>query len=202
MADDTTTKAPPTLAELEGKVQRLTNQVSADTKLAEKADSAFASAVKNGNVDDALKLADERTTAKATLAKSQSQLKTATGAIESAKHAANADKIAAVHDDVRDGKLTVPEAFAKLQQFGVKRLVVEMSDETGKLIITSAGPKAPKRSGGGGGGGNGRGQPLTVDGKVFDSANAALMEHYPDFTGKMGRSAIVARLVNAGHEVS
>lgn len=200
MTDDKTAKAQPTLAELESKVQRLTNQVSEDTKTAESAEKTFASAIKNGDVDGALKMADVRTAAKATLAKSESQLKTATNAIASAKHAASADKIAAIHDQMRDNG-AVNGFMAALEPFGVTQIRVERSAETGKLLINSTGPSAPKRSGGGGGG-NGRGQPLTVDGKAFDSANAALMHHYPDFTGKMGRTAIVARLINAGHEVS
>ena len=156
--------------------------------------------MKSGDVDKALELADARQTAKAVVTKSEAQHKSATKAIESAKYALNAEKIATIHDQVRSNGAVVGY-FEALEQFGVTRLVLERSEETGKIIVNSSGPKSPKRSGGGGGGG-GRGQSLTVDGQSFDSASAALTSFRPDFTGKMGRAAIVSWLINAGHEVS
>lgn len=192
-----TENTQPTVAELEQKVGRLAKQVEADQKAAEAANSAFASAVKSGNVDRALELADERTARKTTAAKSVAQHKTATNAVASATRAANAGKIARVHDIMRDDK-AITGHFTELESYGITRLVIERSEE-GKLIINSAGPTI-KRSGGGGGGG--KGQPITVDGTEFASAAAALAQFRPDFTGKMGVSAIRSWLTNAGHEVS
>ena len=197
MADDTT-KAAPTLTELEGKVERLRTQESNDAKLSHDADAAFANAVKKGDVDKALELADARSTSKGVTAKSTSQLETAKRAVASAKHAANADKVAAIHDQMRDSR-EVDGYFTALAAFGVTRVTVERSDETGKLLVNSIGPSAPKRSGGGGGG---KGQPLTVDGQVFPSAAAALQHHFPEFTGKVGVEAIAAKLKTAGHTVA
>ena len=199
MADET--KEAPSVAELEGKTARLASQVETDAKLAVQAEDAFAKAVKSGDVDKALELADARQTAKAVVAKSEAQHKSATRAIESAKYALNADAIAAIHNDVRDGKVSIPDAFVKLEVYGVTRLVVERSEETGKLLVNTSGPKAPKRSGGGGGGGNGRGQPVTVDGEEFASASAALHRFFPD-SGPLNRDSILSKITNAGHEVS
>lgn len=199
---DETTKVAPTLAELEAKVSRLSNQVEADKAAATSATDAFSKAVKSGNVDAALDLADKRTSAQVTVGKSISQHKSAMAAVQSAKWAANAEQVASVHDDVRDGKITVPDAFKKLEAFGVERLVVERSGETGKLLINSSGPTLKKARGGGGGGGGGKSTPVTVDGQSFASAAAALAHFRPDFTGKMGVSAITSWLTNNGHEVS
>lgn len=198
MADE---KVAPTLAELEAKVSRLASQVDADVKAAATANDAFTRAVKSGDVDKALELADTRTAAKSTVAKSESQLKSAKSAVASAKHAANADKIAALHDQIRTNKELELE-FVELEKYGIKRVVLERSEETGKIIVNSVGPQAPKRQRASNGGGGGRGEPLTVDGQAFDSASAALMHFRPDFDGKMGRSAIVSWLANNGHEVS
>lgn len=201
MADDTTTKAPPTLAELEGKVQRLTNQVETDGKAAAQSEALFASAVKKGDVDKALELADERTTAKSVATKSASQLETAKRAVASAKHAANADKVAAIHDQMRDDA-QVQGYFAALQAFGVTRITVERSEETGKLLINSVGPSAPKRTrSGGGGGSNGRGQSVTVDGTEYASASAALHAFFPE-AGPLNRDSILSKLAGAGHTVA
>jgi len=51
MTQDTAEKAPPTLQELEGKVQRLTTQVANDSKAVQSATDAHARAVKSGDVD-------------------------------------------------------------------------------------------------------------------------------------------------------
>lgn len=190
----------PTVAELEARIQRLTTQVAEDAKLAQSANDAFAKAVKSGDVERALELADKRTATKATVAKTEAQLKTAKSALQSAQWAANAERIAAIHNSLRDGKLNVSDAFSQLETFGVTRVTVERSEETGKLIVNSVGPHAPKRSGGGGGGG--KSTPLTVDGQTFPSASAALMHFRPDFGGKMGVAGIRSWLANNGHEVA
>lgn len=148
-----TKKAPPTLQELEGKVQRLTNQVTTDASAAQSAEKAFADAVKKGDVDKALELADARSSAKATTAKSTSQLATATNAVKSAKHAANADKVAAIHDELRDNS-TMQDFFKSFEQFGVTRVTIERSEETKKLLINSIGPSAPKKARASSDGGN------------------------------------------------
>ncbi len=199
MAEDTETKAQPTVAELEAKEKRIANQVAEDTNATARASDAFAKAVKSGNVDQALELADARGKAQATLAKNQSQLKTAQNAVKSAQHAANHDRILSVEDSIRG---QIASGMEKLEALGVTKISIERSEETGKLLINSAGPTVKRTRAPGGGGGGGRGEPLTVDGQSFDSASAALTHHRPDFEGKMGRSAIVSWLVNAGHEVS
>ena len=197
---EATEATTPSVGELEAKLARLATQVETDAKLAGQAEEAFAQAVKKGDVDKALELADARQTAKGVVTKSEAQHKSATKAIESARYSLNADAIAHIHNDVRDGKVSVPDAFAKLEAFGVTRLVIERSEETGKLIVNSAGPKAPKRSGGGGGG-NGRGQAMVVDGETFASASAALHRFFPE-SGPLNRDSIASKIENAGHEVS
>ncbi|KKN33842.1 hypothetical protein LCGC14_0799760 [marine sediment metagenome] len=199
MTDETETKAP-TVEELQAKVSRLTTQVAEDTKAVEAATGNFKSVMKSGDVDKALEAADSRTKAQATLAKSTSQLKTATGAVTSANYAANAENIATIHNQVRDGKLNMGDAFSRLEGLGVTKLTIERSEESGKLVINSAGPtvKRPRSSGGGTGS---RGQSLTVDGEEFASASAAMRNFYPD-SGPLNRDSIISKLTNAGHEVA
>ncbi|KKM88679.1 hypothetical protein LCGC14_1256500, partial [marine sediment metagenome] len=50
MTQDTAEKAPPTLQDLEGKVQRLSNQVAQDASAMQKIDDAVARAIKSGDV--------------------------------------------------------------------------------------------------------------------------------------------------------
>ena len=190
-------KTQPTVAELEAKVSRLATQVETDQKASDAANDAFAKAVKSGNVDRALELADERTSRKANAAKSASQLKTAKNAVASATRAANAGKIASVNDQFRAESVVV-KTFERYEVLGITRVVVERSDE-GKIIINASGPTV-KRSGGGGGGG--KGKSMTVDGTEYPSAAAALQAFRPDFTGKMGYEAIGTWLANHGHEVN
>ncbi len=181
-----TEKAPPTLAELEGKVQRLSAQVAIDEKAANAASSEFASAVKSGDVDKALELADARGKANATLSKTHSQFKTAQNAIKSAQYAANAEKIAKLHDELRDSKLS--PIFVRLEALGVDLVTIDRSEESGKLIINSSGP-AVKRTRATGSGGGSRGTAnWEVNGQTFTSkelvdANLDLLtdkvrEHY------------------------
>ena len=189
--------AIPTVEELRAKVTRLTTQVAEDTKAVESATGNFRSVMKSGDVDKALEAADARTKAQSTLAKSTSQLKTATNAVTSANYAQNAEKIAKLHDEVRDSKLA--PVFTRLEELGVTKLTVERSEESGKLVINSAGPtvKRPRSSGGTGS----RGQSLTVDGKEYTSASQAMRDFYPD-SGPLNRDSIISKLTNAGHEVS
>lgn len=197
---DETTKVAPSVGELEAKVTRLAKQVESDKLASTQATEAFSRAVKSGNVDQALDLADKRTQAQATLVKSTSQFKSAQSAVQSAKWAQNAEKMGTIHDAIRGDK-SVVNHFESLEQFGVIKLVIERSSETGKLIINSTGPTI-KRTRGAGGGGNGkRGQPLTVDGTEYESASAANRAFFPD-SGPLNRESIVSKLENAGHEVS
>ena len=168
MTQDTAQKAPPTAAQLEEKVKRLQTQVETDTKASQGASDAFARAVKSGNVDEALKLADARTAAKSTLVKSESQLKTAAGAVASAKHAANADKVAAIHDAIRDDP-KVGDYFSQLEGYGVKRITLERSEETSKLLVNSVGPTAPKKARASTNGGNRGTAEWMVGGQAFTS---------------------------------
>ncbi len=202
MSDDETKEVPgaPTVAELEAKVARLTAQVDIDTKAVESATAAFKSVVKSGDVDKALVVAGERTEAQKVLVKSTSQLKTAKAAVTSANYAASAEKIASIHDRVREGKLSLTDAFGQLESLGVTKLSIERSEETGKIIINSTGP-AVKRTRGAGSGTGSRGQTLTVDGTEYTSASAAIRAFFPD-SGPLNRESIISKLTNAGHEVS
>lgn len=195
-----TEETQPTVGELEAKVTRLSTQVTTDTKAVESATANFKQVMKSGDVDKALEAADARTTAQKVLAKSAGQLKTASNAIKSAQYAANAEKIASIHDRIREGKLSVPDAFSQLEALGVDLLTIDRSEESGKLIINSSGP-AVKRSRAGGGGTGSRGQSLTVDGEVFTSASQAMKNFYPD-SGPLNRDSIISKLTNAGHEVA
>ena len=199
MVDEAETKTAPTVAELEAKVARLVTQVETDTKAVAGVDEAVKRAMKSGDLDEVLKATDSRTASLATLAKSTSQLKTAKGAVTSANYAANADAIATIHNQVRDGKLNMGDAFSRLEGLGVTKLTVERSEESGKLVINSAGPtvKRPRSSGGTGS----RGQPVTVDGTEYASASAAMKAFYPD-SGPLNRDSIISKLTNAGHEVA
>ena len=178
MTQNTAEKAPPTLQELEGKVQRLTTQVANDAKAKATADEQFTRAVKSQDVDLAIAAGDARSATRATLAKSESQLKTAQGAVTSAKYAVNADKIVALHEQVRTNKELGLE-FVELEKYGVTKLTIERAEESGKLIINSAGPnvKKPRASGSGGGGNRGTAS-WEVDGQSFTSRE--LIDAHPD----------------------
>jgi len=179
MTQDTAEKAPPTLAELEGKVQRLTTQVANDQKAAESANSQFASAVKSGDVDKALELADARSKANAARGKSESQLATAVRAINSQKLTANAGKRADIHDAMRADKSVIGH-FNALFNLGATWVKLERGEEAGSIIINSGGAdiKAPRKSGGGGGGGSRGTASWEVDGQSYTSRE--LIEAHQD----------------------
>ncbi len=168
MTQDTAEKAPPTLAELEGKVQRLTTQVANDSKAVQTATDAHARAVKSGDVDAALAASDTRSTALRTAEKSASQLKTATNAVNSQKLSANAGKRADVHDAMRGDKSVVGHVNA-LFSLGADWVKLEKAED-GTLVINSGGAdiKAPRKSGGGGGGSRGTAS-WEIDGQSFTS---------------------------------
>ena len=115
MTQEATEKAPPTLQELEGKAQRLTNQVAQDANAMQKIDDAVARAIKSGDVAQVLAATDARTAAIKDSGKSASQLKTAQSAVNSAKLAANAGKRADIHDAMRTDKSVVGH-FQALRQ--------------------------------------------------------------------------------------
>ncbi len=178
MTQDTAEKAPPTLAELEGKVQRLTQQVTNDAKAAEAANGAFVSAVKSGDVDKALEAGESRASTKQALGKSESQLKTATNAVNSQKLSANAGKRADVHDAMRDDKSVIGHVKV-LFNLGAEWVKIEKGKD-GTLVINSGGAdiKAPRKSGGGGGGGSRGTASWEVDGQSFTSRE--LIEAHQD----------------------
>lgn len=151
MTQETEVKAPPTVAELEGKVQRLTQQVANDSKASESANASFERAVKSGDVDQALATSTARADAIKTAEKTASQLKTATSAVNSAKLAANAGKRADIHDAMRDDKSVVGH-FQALKALGAEWVKLEL-DSDGDLIINSGGgeirkTRAPSTNGG------------------------------------------------------
>jgi hypothetical protein len=173
-----TEKAPPTLAELEGKVQRLTQQVANDGKAYESADAAFRAAVKSGDVDKALETGDTRAKAGNAVGKSHSQLKTATNAVNSQKLSANAGKRADVHDAMRESAPVAGHVKA-LFNLGAEWVKITL-DSDGKLEVNSGGAdiKAPRKSGGGGGGGSRGTASWEVDGKSYTSRE--LIEAHQD----------------------
>jgi hypothetical protein len=145
-------KAPPTLQELEGKVQRLTQQVSQDAQAMQKVDDAVARAIKSGDVAQVLEATDARTTAIKDSGKSTSQLKTAQSAVNSAKLSANAGKRADIHDAMRQDK-SVAGHFRALVALGAEWVKLEMGEEAGSIIINSGGAeikktRAPSSNGG------------------------------------------------------
>ena len=168
MTQDTAEKAPPTLAELEGKVQRLQAQSETDFKASVAAGDAFARAVKSGDVDKALELADARSEANAASQKTASQLKTAANAVSSQKLSANAGKRADIHDAMRGDKSVVGHVNA-LFSLGAEWVKLEKGED-GTLVINSGGAdiKAPRKSGGGGGGSRGTAS-WEIDGQSFTS---------------------------------
>ncbi len=177
MTQDTAEKAPPTLAELEGKVQRLTQQVANDGKAAEQAHTAFAQAIKSGDVDAALKAGEARTVAFKAAEKSVSQLKTATSAVNSAKLAANAGKRADIHDAMREDKSVVGHCKA-LFDLGAEWVKLEL-DSDGDLMVNSGGGEIKKTRAPGAGGGGSRGTASwDVDGQTFTSRE--LIDAHPD----------------------
>ena len=196
--EGTTAVAPPTIEQLGGKVAKLENQLIIDQKAVDDTTATFKQVMKSGDVDKALEAADSRTAAIAAFTKTTSQLKTARNAVISGKRAANAGKIADVHNARREDKSLIGH-FAALKELGVEWTKVEVSEETGKWIFNSGGAEV-KRTRGGGGTGS-RGQSLTVDGTEYASAAAACKAFYPN-SGPLNRESIVSKLANAGHEVS
>lgn len=176
MTQEATEKAPPTLAELEGKVQRLTQQVANDQKASNSTDAQIADAVKSGDVDRTIVAADARTSARTALAKSQSQLKTAQSAVGSAKLAANAGKRADVHDAMRVDKSVVGH-FQALQSLGAEWVKLE-KDEDGDLMINSGGGEIRKTRAPSAGGGSRGTASWEVDGQSFTSRE--LIDAHPD----------------------
>ena len=167
MAQETEAKAPPTVAELEGKVQRLDAQARTDGQSALDAGKAFAAAVKSGDVDKALELADARAKANSTLGKTNSQLKTAQSAVESATRAQNVGKIADIHTAMSEDK-AVNGFTEALEKLGCKWTKIERSEETGKLIINSP-ETTPKRTRASSNGGSRGTASWEVDGQSFTS---------------------------------
>ena len=176
MVQEATEKAPPTLAELEGKVQRLNQQVLTDTKARDQANAQFAAAVKSGDVDKALEFADARSKAQATLSKTHSQFKTAQSAVNSAKLAANAGKRADVHDAMRQDKSVVGH-FQALHALGAEWVKLEL-DSDGGLIINSGGAEIKKTRAPSSNGGSRGTASWEVDGQSFTSRE--LVVAHPD----------------------
>ena len=161
------TKAPPTVAELEGKITRLENQVNVDLGVGTTASDAFAKAVKTGDVDRALGLADARSKAQAAIAKSASQLKTARSAVASAKLAANAGKRADVHGAMRQDKSVVGHAQT-LFSLGAEWVKLTL-DSDGKLEVNSGGGEIKKTRAPSSNGGSRGTASWEVDGQTFTS---------------------------------
>ncbi len=176
MTQDTAEKAPPTVAELEGKAQRLTNQSQIDSKNVTAAGEAFAKAVKSGDVDRALELADARGKAQEAAKKSASQLKTATSAVNSAKLAANAGKRADVHNVMREDRTIIGHVKA-LFSLGAEWVKFEL-DSDGDIIVNSGGGEIKKTRAPSTNGGSRGTASWEVDGQSFTSRE--LLEAHQD----------------------
>jgi len=167
MTQEATEKAPPTVAELEGKVQRLTNQVSADAQAMQKIDDAVAYAIKSGDVAQVLEATDARTSAIKDSGKSATQLKTAQSAVNSAKLAANAGKRADIHDAMRADKSVAGHANA-LFTLGAEWVKLTV-DSDGKLEVNSGGGEIKKARAPSSNGGSRGTASWEVDGQSFTS---------------------------------
>ena len=167
MTQDTAEKAPPTLAELEGKVQRLTNQVTQDASAMQKVDDAVARAIKSGDVAQVLAATDARTAAIKDSGKSASQLKTAQSAVNSQKLAANAGKRADIHDAMRQDKSVVGHVNA-LFSLGAEWVKLEKGED-GTLVINSGGADIKKTRAPSSNGGSRGTASWEVDGQSFTS---------------------------------
>ena len=176
MTQDTAEKAPPTLAELEGKVQRLTNQVTQDASAMQKVDDAVARAIKSGDVAQVLAATDARTAAIKDSGKSASQLKTAQSAVNSQKLAANAGKRADIHDAMRGDKSVVGHVNA-LFSLGAELVKLEKGED-GALVISSSGAEIKKTRAPSANGGSRGTASWEVDGQSFTSRE--LIEAHQD----------------------
>jgi len=161
-------KAPPTLAELEGKVQRLTNQVAQDASAMQKIDDAVARAIKSGDVAQVLAATDARTSAIKDSGKSASQLKTAQNAVNSQKLTANAGKRADVHDAMRSDKSVAGHVNA-LFNLGAEWVRIEKGEEAGSIVINSGGADIKKTRAPSANGGSRGTASWEVDGQSFTS---------------------------------
>jgi hypothetical protein len=170
------TKAPPTLAELEGKVQRLANQVAQDAQAMQKVDDAVARAIKSGDVTQVLGATDARTKAIAGASKSASQLKSAQSAVNSAKLAANAGKRADVHDAMRGDKSVIGHVQA-LFSLGAEWVKFTL-DSDGELEVNSGGGEIKKTRAPSSNGGSRGTASWEVDGQSFTSRE--LIEAHQD----------------------
>jgi hypothetical protein len=167
MTQDTAEKAPPTLQELEGKVQRLSNQVTADAQAMQKVDDAVTRAIKSGDVAQVLEATDARTKAIAGAGKSASQLKTAQSAVNSAKLAANAGKRAGVHDAMRADKSVIGHV-KMLFSLGAEWVKFTL-DSGGELEVNSGGGEIKKTRAPSSNGGSRGTASWEVDGQSFTS---------------------------------
>ena len=198
MPDETATKTSEvSVAELTGKLERLQNQLASDVDKVAKLEVAIGVAMKANDLAEVLHLSDERTSAKSSVPTTEKQIKVATSAIQSAKWAANADAVAGLNDAIRKA---TDELMAKYHGFGVDKVVLERSDETGKTLVNPVEPFVAKSARGGNSTGS-RGQSLTVDGTTYASASEANKSFFPD-SGPLNRASIVSKLVNSGHQVT
>ncbi len=167
MTQEATEKAPPTLQELEGKAQRLTNQVAQDANAMQKIDDAVARAIKSGDVAQVLEATDARTLAIKDSGKSVGQLKTAQSAVNSAKLAANAGKRADVHGVMRTDKSIVTHVKA-LFSLGAEWVKFTL-DSNGELEVNSGGAEIKKTRAPSANGGSRGTASWEVDGQSFTS---------------------------------
>jgi len=161
------TKAPPTVVELEGKVQRLTTQVENDAKSIVTAERAIESAMKSNDLARVLELSSAREVSAQAAKKSASQLKTAQGAVESAVRAKNAGKILDL-DDATGKRQDIVSLMAQYKALGVGRVAFEHTEDGKSVLVNSSGPAVKRTRASSNGGSRGTAS-WEVDGQVFTS---------------------------------
>jgi len=177
-------KAPPTVAELEGKIARLTEQTNQDNRAIVDATNELAKAGKSGSIEAMVEASSARETTVKSAGKTASQLKTAISAVVSAKLAANAGKRADIHDAMRQDKSVVGHVNA-LFSLGAEWVKLE-KDSDGDLMVNSGGAEIKKTRAPSSNGGSRGTASWEVEGQAFTSKE--LVEAHQDMLSDKTRA--------------
>jgi len=199
-----------TLASEGARIKRLEADLADAVKAQETAITAMTKRQKDASTDELLALADDVRVAKSKCDGVQATINASQRTIGRLEWEAKSAKLTAVLNPIASQvRQAIVNAKATMTEFKVTGVVVTVTDVDKADVMVAVKPTGPdvpkppaKRGSGGGGGGGGGRVPLTVDDTEYASANAALMAIFPDFEGKMGRQAIIAKLEKAGHTVS
>jgi len=182
------TKAPPTVAELEGKVARLTEQTNQDNRAIVDATNELAKAGKSSSIEAMVEASSAREAAVKSAGKTASQLKTVISAVASTKLAANAGKRADIHDAMRGDKSVVGHANA-LFSLGAEWVKLE-KDSDGDLMVNSGGADIKKTRAPSANGGSRGTASWEVEGQAFTSKE--LVEAHQDMLSDKIREHFVS----------